>query len=285
MRRLTPYLLLAPAGLVLGAFFAYPLLKLLALSFYVQGALGAELHLSLGNYARFVTDPFYLSVLARTLRVAALVTLACLVLGYPAALDLARNRRHAGLLTILVVLPLTVSIVVRGIAWVMLTSPAGTLATLARAVGLPPGPFQLLYRETAIVLGLTNVLLPFMILSLQGALDQIDPALERAAADLGAGPFRTLAAVTLPLSLPGVGAGCVIVFTLAASYFLIPAMLGGERVRVLSGITYDQGIVLLNLPFASASAVLLFVVVMGIVLAYQWLVDSPRSLAVLEEKA
>jgi putative spermidine/putrescine transport system permease protein len=277
MRRLTPYVLLAPALILLGVFFFYPLLDLLVTTFYTQGTLGEPLRgPTLANYRRFLTDSFYLFILGRTLRVAGLVTLACLLLGYPVALHLSRRPRRVVLLTLLVVLPLGISLVIRGIGWIILTAPKGTLTLMARAVGLPAEWFALLYTETAIVIGLTNVLLPFMILALQSALDTIDPALARAAADLGARPLRTLLTVTAPLSLPGVMAGSLIVFTLAASFFVIPAMLGGDRVRVLSGITYDQGIVLLNVPFAAATAVILFIVVIATVVAYQRLLESGR---------
>jgi putative spermidine/putrescine transport system permease protein len=277
MRRATPYLLLAPTLLVLGAFFFYPLLQLLLTTFYVQVALGSPLRgPTLANYVRFLSDPFYLFVLGRTLRVAGLVTLTSLVLGYPVALDLSRRPRRAVLLTVLLVLPLAISLVIRGIGWIILMAPRGTLALAAQVLGLRPEPFGILYSETAIVIGLTNVLLPFMVLSLHSALANIDSTLARAAADLGARPLRTLVTVTLPLSLPGVVAGSLIVFTLAASFFVIPAMLGGDRVRVLSGITYDQGVVLFNLPFAAATAVILFAVVIATVILYQRMVESGR---------
>jgi putative spermidine/putrescine transport system permease protein len=276
-RRATPYLLLAPALLVLGVFFFYPLWRLLLTTFYVQAGLGGPLRgPTLANYTRFLSDPFYRFVLGRTLRVAGLVTLIALLLGYPVALDLSRRPRRAALLTVLVVLPLAISLVVRGIGWIILTAPRGTLALAAQFLHLRPEPFGILYSETAIVIGLTNVLLPFMVLSLHGALATIDPMLARAAADLGARPLRTLVTVILPLSLPGVVAGSLIVFTLAASFFVIPAMLGGDRVRVLSGITYDQGIVLLDLPFAGATAVILFAVVITTVILYQRVVESGR---------
>jgi ABC-type glycerol-3-phosphate transport system permease component len=140
-------------------------------------------------------------------RVAGLVTLTSLVLGYPVALDLSRRPRRAALLTVLLVLSLAISLVIRRIGWIILTAPRGTLALAAQVLGFRPEPFGILYSETAIVIGLTNVLLPFMVLSLHSALANIDSTLARAAADLGARPLRTLVTVTLPLSLPGVVAG------------------------------------------------------------------------------
>ena len=254
-----PWLLLAAPLAVFTALFALPLLNMAALSLHrfdrTTGTLGG---LTLDNYTRFLGDPFYLGILWRTFRLGVLVTLLTLALGYPVALHLNRVpvRRRASL-TLLILAPLLVSVVVRSFGWLVILGPNGLVNSALRGLGLVDEPLRLLYTETAIALGLTHVFLSFMVLSVATALGRIDPALIRAAQTLGATPAQTFRRVVFPLSLPGVAAGSLIVFTLSTSAFITPALLGGPRVKVMSSLAYQQTLLLSDWPYGSAIALVL----------------------------
>lgn len=274
-------LLLAPLAAFLALFLA-PLGNLLVLSFFrFDRSAGALAGLSLENYAKFLGDPFYLGILGRTLRLGLLVTLATLVLGYPVALHLSRSSgRRRAYLTLLVLAPLLVSVVVRSFGWLVILGPNGLVNSALVRLGVVSEPLRLLYSEGAIVVGLTHVFLSFMVLSVATALQRIDPALTRAAQNLGAGPAQTFWRVVFPLSLPGVAAGSLIVFTLSTSAFITPALLGGPRVKVMSYLAYQQTLLLSDWPYGSAIAFVLLAVTAASVLVYVRLLETGRFRAV-----
>jgi putative spermidine/putrescine transport system permease protein len=239
MRRFGAFALLAPALALLVGFLLIPLANLLVTSFHAfSSTQGITARWTLENYARFLFDRFYLDVLARTLRVGLETTALCILLGYPLALFLRETRGAARRwLTLLLLSPLLVSMVIRAYGWVIILGHNG------------PVP---LYTEAAIVIGLVHVSLAYMVLPILASLEQIEPSVLRAAANLGASPFTTFRRVTLPLTFPGLLAGCVIVFSLSVSAFVTPSILGGTRVKLLSTYIYDQVISLLNWPYGSA---------------------------------
>jgi putative spermidine/putrescine transport system permease protein len=159
--------------------------------------------------------------------------------------------------TFFVIAPMLVSAVVRSYGWIIILGPNGLLSQALQMVGFGPTAGQFLYTETGVVIALTHVFLPFMVLSITGSLQQIDPALSRAARILGANEIKTFWRVILPLSLPGITAGSMIVFCLAASGFVTPALVGGARVPVMPYIVYKEGLLVLNWTLASAVAVIL----------------------------
>jgi putative spermidine/putrescine transport system permease protein len=274
----TPWLLLLAPLAVFTGLFLLPLVNLFAISFQaydrVTGAVGG---LTLGNYAAFLGDPFYLGILGRTLRIGVLATAAALVLGYPVAYHLSRARgRRRAYLMLGILAPLLVSVVVRSFGWLVILGPNGLVNSTLTGLGLVAEPLRLLYTEGAIVLGLTHVFLSFMVLSIAAALDRIDPALLRAAQNLGAGPGRAFLRIVLPLSLPGVAAGCLIVFTLSTSAFITPALLGGPRVKVMSFLAYQQTLLLTDWPYGSAIAFILLAVSGAAVLVYLRVLESGR---------
>ena len=201
--------------------FRYSLNRFVPGKFMVE-ALTAE------NYVKFVTDPFYIAVLARTLRVAGVCMLLCLVAGFPLAYWLARTRvRWKSLLIMLVVLPLFVGNAVRAAGWMVMFGSKGVVNTVLGALGLIAAPIQLMYTETAVIIGITAVNLPFMVLTLQAVIEGIDPALEEAALSLGAGPLATFRRVIWPLAMPGILAGTILTFILGMNAYATPVLLGG----------------------------------------------------------
>jgi putative spermidine/putrescine transport system permease protein len=231
-------------------------------SFYGYGRLtGIVPIMSLRNYERIWLDPYYLAVIGRTFRLSALTSVFTLLVGYPIALyvSVASSRVKSWVIA-LVLSPLLISVIVRTFGWAIILGKNGLLDNAFALIGIPDMNF--LHTEAAVILGLVNVLTPFVVLAVAASLQAIDPAVPFAAASLGASPLAVLWRIVLPLSLPGVTAGLLIVFSLASATFVTPAVLGGSQYKVLSTIMYQQAIILQNWPFAAAIAVTL----VGIVL-------------------
>jgi len=256
-----PFLLLAPAGLLLLFLFVVPQVGMLAIS------LGAP-HWSFAEYARFLGDPYYLGVLARSLLLGGVVACLTVLLGAPVAYWLARLRsRWAPALLVVVTFPLWISSVVRSFGWIVLLSRSGLVSLALQDAGLVRREFQLAYTLSGVVLALTQVLLPFMVLSLYGVIRAIDPELERAAQNIGAGPLRAVLLVTLPLATRGILSAALLVFALSISAFATPSLVGGARVQVMATTIYEQMTELADWPFAAAIAFILLVVVLAIAFA------------------
>lgn len=256
----TPYLLVAPNFIWLLLFMAGALLLLVVTSFrgYEPGGRGIIDTWELTHYTAFLTDPFFLNVLWRSLVIAAQVTAVCIILGFPLAYWLSQLRGTArAILYLAVLIPLLTSAVVRTFGWMILLSNNGFLNKSLISLGILSSPLRLMYNELGIVIALAEVLLPFMVLALDAALLNIDKQLYDAARNLGAGAVRIFLQVTLPLSMPGIISGSVLVFTLAISAYVTPALIGGPRVPVMSTTIYQQGIALLNWPFGAAIAFVL----------------------------
>lgn len=247
------WLLLIPglALLVLG--FILPIARMLVLS--VQGPDGY----TFDHFARFFQDSFYPLILWRTIYLSAIITLICAVIGFPLAYIMAHSSPRTRLwLVIMVILPLMTSVVVRTFGWMVLLGRSGIISSTLRDFGLVGRSFQLMHTETAIVLGMVQVLLPFMVLSLLGVLVRLDMRLEEAARTMGCSFLQTLRTVVLPLAIPGLIAGSILVFTLSASSFVTPSLLGGARIEVLAGSIYKNVTQTLDWDFAAAQAVILF---------------------------
>ncbi len=273
---LAPWLLAGPVLALFAVFFALPILILFASSFERVDTASFEVveRFTLANYARFLLDPYYLEVLGVTLRISLLVTLLTLVAGYPVALYLARaGAQERAILMLLIVSPLLVSLVIRSFGWVIVLGPRGLVNALLLALGLVRAPVKLMYTETAVVIGLAHVFYPFMVLAIYSALQRIDPAVIRAAVNLGASPAKTFWRVTVPLSVPGILAGSLIVFALSVSSFVTPALLGGPWVKVVAYLVWEQNLVVLDWGFASAIAVILLGVTALIMIAYNRLAE------------
>jgi ABC-type spermidine/putrescine transport system permease subunit I len=240
----------APAVLLLLALFAVPLLRLLALS--VEGG-------SLAAYERALTSELYLRVIYETFKIAAIVTVLTLALGYPVAYVMATSGRAWQLVGIaFVLLPFWTSILVRTYAWMVMLGRNGVVNRTLIAAGVIDSPLPLLNNLAGVLIGMVHVLLPYMILPVFNAVQKVDPSLVLAAEGLGAPRWRAFLRVTLPLTLNGVAAGVTLVFTLALGFFITPALLGGGRVVMIANLIEEQVRELLNWAFAGAlSAILL----------------------------
>lgn len=252
--------LLAPGAVLLLVAFVLPVAQLMSVS-----VIGNDGGFTLGAYARLLSDAFYFGVTARTLRVAALVTLITLLLGYPLAYIAARSTPRVALwISLLVITPLLTSVVIRTFGWLVVLGRNGLLAQLLQPSGLVEPGFALMRTETGVVIALAQVLLPFMVLTLIGAIRAVDPRLEEAARTMGASFGAALARVTIPLSLPGIIGGALLVFALSISSFITPALVGGPRLPFLAGSIYESATATLDWPLAAAQSALLLLAVLAL---------------------
>ena len=244
-------LMLLPAVLVLAVLFAYPLLGIVNRSVYKAGY-------TLDMYRQIFRVPVYLQVILATFKVSALVTMVCLALGYPLAYVLATRRpRTAQLLMIIVVLPFFTSIIVRTYAWMVLLGRNGIVNQYLMALGFTDTPLLLLYNQGGVVIGMSYVLLPYMVLTVYSVMRSIDPRLVRAAHSLGASRLQAFRRVFLPLSLPGIAGGTLLVFILSLGFFITPALIGGPGDMMIAMLIEREVEITLNWSFASALAVIL----------------------------
>ena len=248
---LAPVLLVAPLVAFMLIFYALPLAAMLSRSV-------SDPTWTLENYRRLAGDTVFLRVFWTTLRTALAVTIGALLLGYPVALAMSRLRRTAaGVVLIIVLLPFWTSVLVRSYAWMVLLGRKGLVNEMLLASGLIEAPLKLLNTSLAVHVAMIHILLPYMILPIASVLRQMDEALPRAAAGLGAPPWNVFARVTLPLSMPGVAAGVLLVFVLSLGFYITPALVGGPRDFMLSMLIAQQ-VDLLNWPYAAClSATLL----------------------------
>jgi putative spermidine/putrescine transport system permease protein len=271
-----PLLLLLPALALFVVFFLFPLGVLVVNSFHDYSRLtGIVPTFTVKNYDRVVGDAFYLEIILRTLRLAFFTSCVTLIIGYPIALYLTiASARVRAWVILFIISPLLVSVIVRTFGWLIILGPNGLVDNAAAALGLEGG--VILHSEAAVVAGLANVLLPFLVLSVATSLQAIDPAVPLAASSLGAGPWRAFRLVTVPLSLPGVIAGLLVVFSLASSSFVTPALLGGADYKVMSGMIYQQALILQNWPLAAAFAVVLVLVVFIVLFVQTRVIEGGR---------
>ncbi len=262
--------LTAPFLLVIVLAFVLPLATLLHESAFVP-------HPTLANYARVFQQPAYLRIMLRTVRIAAEVTVMTVLLGYPLAWLMSRRQGLAlALLVGAVLLPLWTSVLVRTYAWLVLLQRDGVVNQVLHALGIVDQPVRFLYTESAVVLAMAHVLLPFMVLPLYSALRGIPDDYARAAQMLGAGGFAVFREVTLPLSLPGAASGCLMVFLLSLGFFVTPSLVGGPQQMMLATLVQQQVTELLNWPFAGAIVGVLLVFVMALVLVFNRVVRLDR---------
>jgi putative spermidine/putrescine transport system permease protein len=223
------------------------------------------------NYLAFFRDPVLGRAFVNTMRISVIVTLVCLIVGYPVAYGISRSR-HRDLLVFLVITPMLMDVLIRAYGWMVMLGQQGFVNVLMRSVGIWPEPRRLMYTELSVILELIHELIPFMILPIANVLERIDPTLRDAAMNLHAGPARTFMLITLPLSGPGVVAGTLLTFGLAMSAFTAPLVLGGGRVMTMTILIRQQMITTLNWPLGAAEAVVLVLVVLSVLVVYSRLV-------------
>ena len=239
-------------------FVLLPLVILLGNSVLVTT--GGESHFSMANFAR-VLDPLYLKVIWRSLKLALLTTLICLILGYPMAMILAKSGFGKGsIMVILLIIPMWMNFLARTYAWMSLLDGAGILSTFLKSLGLPG--LNVLYTEGAVILGMVYNFLPFMILPIYSVLIKIDHSLIEAAEDLGAAPLKVFSKITLPLSVSGVITGITMVFLPAVSTFVISRLLGGGKVNMVGNLIETQFLTTSDWGFGSALSVVVMVLIL-----------------------
>ena len=255
--------LLAPLGAFFVLFFVAPLLVLLLVSFSDGLAMDA---FSVAHYSKFLGDSFSLSILIDTLLLGAKATAVCLLFGLPVAwVCVHATPRLRSLLLFLVILPILTSVVVRTFAWIVILGQQGILNKAFLSLGLIDSPLRLLFSEVGVVMVLAQVQMPLMVLPLITTLQRIDPNLAEASRALGAGHWRTFRRVILPLWLPGLVAGCILVFAACTTAFVTQTLIGGARLVYMPLYIYQQAAGANNWPFAAAMSVLLMISVLLVV--------------------
>ena len=262
-----PWILLSPALTAVALLLFVPLLFIVVYSFWLSSATGADVvAFSMQNWREALTDAFYRDILLNTLKIAAITTVVCAAMGYPAAYFIARSKGNKPLLLLLLILPFWISYIIRTMSWINILGTSGALNSLLVGLGLLSEPVQMLYNETTVILGLVHFLLPFMVLNVFVSLEGIDRTLEDAATSLGATRWQAFTQVTLPLSLPGLAAGALLCFVLGAGTYITPMILGGPRDAMFANLVYEAIITQLNWPLGSALSLLLLVV-LGLLVA------------------
>ena len=256
-RKKQAFLLALPASLALLVFFILPMGYILVQTLLENGT---------ADFREFFTDPFYLDILWTTLRVSLVSTAVSLLLGYPTAYYMARTTsRLKKVMVIVILFPFLVSAVVRSYGWMVILGTNGLLNQLLMGLGLISEPLRILNTETAVIIGMIHLLIPYMILSLVGVLQSIDPNVEYAAYSLGASPMTTFRKVVFPLSTPGIISGCVLVFTMSMTSYATPKLLGGSKFRRMATMVVQE--INVNFDWGAASAI--SYILLAVILAVQ----------------
>ncbi len=282
--------LLSPATLFLGTCFLGPLVVMVIISFLEPGLYGGfEWNFYHWNYGRILGwadgewedfDWVYASIFLRSARLALTNVVITLLICYPAALWVrGLPRRWRLLVVFLITLPFFVSLVVRLFAWVLILRPTGFLNASLIGLGLVSEPIDIIFTETAVLVGMAYILLPFMFLPVYASVEKLDPSLVEASSDLGASPWQTFWRVTVRLSLPGIAAGAVLVFIPSLGNFIVPDLLGGAKVLMIGNLVEQQFLSARNWPFGSALSVMIMAVMFLLILVYL------RRIALIERRS
>ncbi len=264
------FLLVSPALVALILLFAYPISRILVQSLF-------DPHFTLKHYAYFFSSPLYIRVMWITIELSVLTTFTALVIGYILAYVLRRARpgvRNIFLLAI--VLSFMISLLVRNYSWILVLQRNGAINILLKYFGIIDHPVRLLHNKFGVVVGMTHIFVPYIAFPIYSVMMGVDLNLEKAAQNLGASRWQTFWRVTFPLSLPGIGAGALLVFIMALGFFITPALLGGRKEQMLSNLIQIQVVDLLNWPFASAMSAILLVVTLIIFFIYNRFLGAER---------
>jgi putative spermidine/putrescine transport system permease protein len=271
-------ILLGPPLAFIIAFFIVPFLLLATSSVHAED--GAW---TLARYGKALLDFYYWNTLLLTFKLSLWVTLIALLIGYPLAYYMTRvlrNRLLRRILYIIVVTPLFTSNIVRAFGWIVMLGRRGIVNETLIGLGLIERPLALLFTQTSIVIGLSYIMTPFMVLTVASVLQNVDRSLEEAAQDLGAGRLATFTTVTLPLSLPGIIAGSLIVFTLSVSAYVTPSIMSGGKSVVMSMLIFQQYTSVFDFNFGATLAVTLLITTIALVLGYLLVIErGPRRSA------
>ncbi|MFK4075976.1 ABC transporter permease [Ectopseudomonas khazarica] len=270
--------LLSPVTTIIGVFFLTPLAIMALYSLLEPGLYGGvEWSFYPDNFGRVLGwadgsneefDPVYLEIILRSFKLAAFTVLATLALCYPAAFWVARQpERMRNFCLFLITLPFFTSLIVRLYAWLLILRPSGFINTTLLALGIH-NPLELIYTETAVLIGMTYIFIPFMFMPVYASVEKLDKRLLEASADLGASRWQSFWKVIFPLTLPGIAAGSIIVFIPSLGNFIVPSLLGGARVLMIGSLVEQQFLAARNWPFGAALAMLLMAAVLVCLLLY-----------------
>ena len=247
-----------PAIFWLLIFFAIPLFFVVVVSFVGRTPYGQLVYeFTLNNYLRFL-EPLYLEIFVQTIIVALVTTVATFLLGYPLAYTIARlTGKYQQIGLIMVMVPFWINFLVRSYAWVIILRTQGIFNTFLMHIGIIDQPLSLLYNTSAVMLGMIYALLPFMVLPIYVSIEQLDGRLLEAAYDLGASPAKTFLNITLPLTMPGVVAGSILVFISSLGMFVVPDIMGGAKSALIGNVIQNQFLSARDWPFGSALSIVL----------------------------
>jgi spermidine/putrescine transport system permease protein len=278
-QRLQLGVLLGPTSILLGIFLLCPLAIMIVYSFLAPGLYGGvEWWFYPHNYGRILGfadpmfeefDPVYLGIFLRSLRIAATTVVLTLIVCYPAAFLVSRlPERWKSFCLFLITLPFFASLIVRLFIWVLILKQTGFVNVVLQYLGVISRPLEMIYTEGAIILGMVYIFIPFMFLPVYASVEKLDWQLVRASQDLGANPLQTFVRVILPLTLPGIVGGSIIVFIPALGNFVVPAVLGGAKVLMLGNLIEQQFLSARNWPFGAALAMLVMTFVLTLLFFY-----------------
>ena len=278
-RALALYGLLSTPTVFLAFFFLGPLSIMMVYTFLTPGLYGGvEWVFSHLNYGRILGwadtrydqfDPVYISIFLRSVRLAATTVLTCLVICYPFAFWVARQpERWKNFFIFLITLPFFISLIVRLFAWVLILRPTGFLNQALLGMGIVDQPLEIIFTDMAVVIGMTYVFIPFMFLPLYSSIEKLDGSLIEASQDLGASPLQTFLRVVLPMTLPGIVGGSIIVFIPSLGNFIVPSLLGGARVVMIGNLIEQQFLSARNWPFGAALGMMVMAAVLLLLMIY-----------------
>jgi spermidine/putrescine transport system permease protein len=271
-------LLVAPTVLWLSIFFIIPMLIVVAVSFASRTPYGQVVfNWTFSNYQRFA-ETLYISIFGQTLGVAFVTTVVTILMGYPLAWSIAKlpkRWQQPGL--VIVMAPFWINFLIRSYAWVIILRSQGVVNTLLLKLGLITTPLQLLYNEGAVMLGMIYALLPFMVLPIYVSIEQLDRRLLEAAADLGAAPMTAFRKITLPLTMPGIAAGTILVFISSLGMFVVPDVMGGAKSALIGNLIQNQFLSARDWPFGSALSIVLAVLSLVLIILYYKVLNTQKG--------
>lgn len=269
--KLIYFAFVAPLLVYLAIFFIYPLFSFLPTSFYYDGSF------SFDKYLRAFTRPVYLRILRTSFIIAGSTTLITLILAYPVAyLFTNASGKMKGVITAFIILPFWTSIIVRMYAWMSLLGHNGIFNRLFLEVGVISEPIPMMFNRFGVLVGMVHFMLPYMVLSIYAVMSGIPPDYMRAGANLGAAPLKRFVKIYLPLSMPGIGAGCLLVFILALAFYITPALLGGLKDTMIAQIIDQEMRETFDWPFAAALSTVLIIVTTTLYIIYQKVMSVER---------
>lgn len=278
-------LLVVPGMLWLAIFFALPMLIVVAVSFATRNAYGQVIfNFTLSNYQRFF-ESLYLRIFATTIFTAIVTTVITFLMGYPLAYTISilpKKWQQPSL--VLVMIPFWINFLIRSYAWVIILRSQGIINTFLLKMGLIAKPLTLLYNDYAVMLGMIYALVPFMVLPIYVSIEQLDKRLLEAASDLGAPPLTAFRKITLPLTMPGIAAGSILVFISSLGMFVVPDIMGGAKSALIGNIIQNQFLAARDWPFGSALSIVLGILALLLIMLYYKVLEGQKGVTNNEKK-